>query len=789
MRYIHLFAIVSIMLSAGLQGKPHLVNCSIRQGNGVARFNSMSAHLDWLLRNPDEEAATVTLQVRPSHGTLEAVYSRDIIVPPKMEMAGNAELVTMEVTEYLVELLQNGACIEKETLPVHTSNARCYLTAILTDEVAKLGLSQIQKHKEVSSRIGNVMFNFKNVPSHWGGAYGFSSIILLTPFLSNYSVAQQQALVDYVAQGGTLIIAGADAAFAMKGTLLETLLPYAPTGTFRTDELAGLAKAFQVKNLKERPPFDENGVPTGRPCLTLLNTVLQEEAVELMRMDARTLVARRFFGRGTVLGLAFNPFELCIANEQFIPGVWNMLIVNTRFDSVFKASYDIGYANEALQLMQGYSIPSVSSIVTILLVYIIGGGLILLVMFRLKRHSQGWLLVCLFGVAVTLYVMVRARHITGATADLSMANLRVSTWDGARGATMNNSLFLSRMDMQPKVTADFEQVLLRTPPKNSSVLYSQDSMPSTPTWFKSDGKTTGIEKFTMQQMRPRSLTWFEKGRNTLANRGQLPEVGYDPAGIRLKDWRLPEELASAKRAILLMPNGQRTLHVADGAVVDSGANSRIEADTLLTSAMRYLASIPVQTTTLALVMPTLSSVPLALETGFRGQPASVYDYDIVFVNARIPQGEKPAFIDRNMLSFDLPANTAFRLGLKDGHWLPMQFTGMEQNSHDIVFHVPVEMAVPSPEKVTLNLDVSTTGMGLSFNPALVACDGTRIDYMEKQGNVYVFYPAGKVVVSPVTSRIYLAIRTHVDGGGVKGAMMARSNFWQVHSISVEIQNK
>ncbi|MBR4674466.1 MAG: hypothetical protein IKP00_08375 [Victivallales bacterium] len=787
MKYIHIFVGVFLLLSAGVEGKPHLVNCSIRQGNGTVRINSMAARLDWVLRNPDETAAKVTLQVRPSYGNLDAVFSRDVIVPPNMEVAGNAEMVAMEGTEYLVELLQNGVRIEKETLPVHTSHARYYLTAVLTDKVEKLGFSQIQKNREVSSRIGNVMFNSKNVPSHWGGFYGVSSMILLTPSLSAYSEAQQQALVDYVAQGGTLIIGGAAAAFAMQGTLLETLLPYVPAGTYTTDELAGLAKAFQVKNLKEIPPFDEDGVPTGRPCLTLLNAVLQKDAMELMRLNARTLVSRRYFGRGTVLGLAFNPFELCMANELFIPPVWNMLIVNTRFDSVFKASYDIGYANEALQLMQGYSIPSVSSIVTILLVYIIGAGLILLVMFRLKRHSQGWLLVCLYGVCVTLYVMGRARNITGTTADLSLANLRVSTWDGARGATMNNSLFLSRKDMQPQVTADFEQVLLRTQPQNTSILNRQDSMPSTPTWFKSDGKTSGIEKFTMQQMRPRSITWFEKGRNTLANRGILPEVGYAPSGIRLKDWRLPEELASAKRALLLMPHGQRTLHIADGVVVDSGANSRIEADTLLTSAMRYLASIPVQTTMLALVISTSSNTPLALSASFRGQPANVYDYDIVFVNARIPQGEKPAFIDRNMVNYELPSGSGLRLSLKDGNWMPMQYTGMERASYDVIFHVPEEMAVASPEKVVLNLDVMTTGTGLAFKPVLVACDGTRIDYMEKQGNAFTFYPAGKVVVSPVTSQIYLAIYLKYDG--VPTGAMARSNFWQIHDISAEIHNK
>ena len=775
------------MLSAGLLAKPKLVTCSLRQGSGPVRINSMPSRLDWQLSNPDETAATVTLQVRPSHGELEAVFARNITIPPKMEVSGNAEFVAIDASEYLVELLQNGTRLEKDTLPVQMGNARYYLTAILTDKVANLGMSHIQKHKAVTSRIGNVMFNSKNVPSHWEGFYGFASLILLSPSLETYTEAQQQAIVDYVMQGGTLILAGHDAAFAMKGTLLGSLLPFAPVGTFTTDELAGLAKTFLVKNLKEQSAFNEDGVPTGRPCLTLLNTILHEEAQELLRLDGRTLAARRYVGRGTVVGLAFNPFELCKANELFIPPVWNMVIVNTRYNSIFKTLYDIGYANEALQLMQGYSIPPVSSIVTILLVYMIGAAIILLVMFKLKRHSQGWLLVCLYGVCVTLYVMGRARHITGATADLSMANLRLSTWDGARGATLNNSLFLSRQDMQPQVSADSGQVLMRTQPKSTNLMNRQDSMPSTPTWFKSDGKTSSIEKFTMQQMRPRSLTWFEKGRNTLANRGSLPEVIYAPTGIQLKDWRLPVELANAKRALLLMPHGQRTLQIVEGVVVDSGTSSRIEADTLLTSAMRYLASLPVQTTTLALVVPTTSNFSLALEATFRKQPASIYDYDIVFVNARIPHGEKPAFIDRNMLDFELPANSTFRLSMKDGQWLPTQYTGVQQTGYDILFHVPEEMVVPSPEKVILNLDVTTSGAGFSFKPVLVACDGTRIDFMEKQGSSYTFYPAGKVVVSPVTSQVHLSMSTLVEGAPM-GAM-TRSNFWQVHSISADIQNK
>ncbi len=787
MRYIHIFIGVFFMLSAVLLAKPKLENCSLRQGNGAVRVNSLPSRIDWMISNPDDAAATVTLQVRPSHGELEAVFSREITIPPKMQISGNAEFVASDTSEFLVEFFQNGVRLQKDTIPVQMNNARYYLTAIMADGAVNLGMSHIQKHKSVNSRIGNVMFNSKNAPSHWGGFYGYSSIILLAPALTAYTVSQQQALVDYVAQGGTLIVAGPDIAFAIKGTLLEPLLPFTPVGTFKTDELAGLAKAFQVKKLEEQPAFDKDGVPSGRPCVTLLNTILHDEAQELIRLDGRTLAARRYVGRGTVLGLAFNPFELCKANELFIPPVWNMVIVNTRYNSVFKTSYDIGYANEALQLMQGYSIPPVSSIVTILLVYMIGGGLILLVMFKLKRHSQGWLLVCLYGVCVTLFVMNRARHITGATADLSMANLRLSTWDGARGATLNNSLFLSRSDMQPQVSANWEQVLMRTQPKSNSVIHQQESMPSTPTWFKSDGKNSSIEKFTMQQMRPRSLTWFEKGRNTLANRGILPEIGYAATGIQLKEWRLPDELANAKRALLLMPHGQRTLQIAEGVVVDSGTNTRIEADTLLTSAMRYLASLPVQTTTLALVIPTTSTAPLALEASFKKEPASVYDYDIVFVNVRIPRGEKPAYIDRNMLDFELPVISGFRVCMKDGVWMPLQYTGMEQTSYDILFHIPEEMAVPSPEKVILNLDTTSSGTGLSFKPVLVACDGTRIDYMEKQGSSYTFYPAGKAVVFPVTSQIYLAIRTHVDRAPM--GTMTRTNFWQVHSISAEVYNK
>ena len=92
------------MLSAGLFAKPKLVSCSLRQGNGPVRINSLPSRIDWLLGNPDDAAATVTLQVRPSQGELEAVFSREVTIPPKMEISGNAEFVALDTSEFLVEL-------------------------------------------------------------------------------------------------------------------------------------------------------------------------------------------------------------------------------------------------------------------------------------------------------------------------------------------------------------------------------------------------------------------------------------------------------------------------------------------------------------------------------------------------------------------------------------------------------------------------------------------------------------------------------------------------------------
>ena len=763
-----------------------LISVTIRQGNGAPRMLSISAKLIWRISNSDAKPATATLQLRPTTGESEAIFSREITVPPQTELIESTEIVLADTTEYLAELLQNGNRIQKETIPIHAISSRHYLVALLTDSTDNLSLGFVQKNNQLSSHIQFLTHSCQNAPSHWGSLCGYSAVILLSPDLSAYSVPQMLALIDFVQQGGTLIIGGPDAAFAMKGTLLEELLPFDPIGQFTTDGLSDAAKTFRIKEFKEPPEFDQNGVPTNRPNQRFLNALLHDDAVEILSQGGRTAVARKYVGRGTVLGLVFQPFELTRSNELFVLPIWEMLLSNSRFHSIFKSSYEESYANHALQQMQGYSIPSVSTIAAILLIYLLGSAIILAVMFKLRRHSQGWLLVCLFGVCVTAYTMARARHITTAQANFSLANLSLSNWDGKRGATRNTTLFLSRSDLKPEVTYNLDELILRPQPKNNYLLDRGKAMPSTPLWFKNNGKNGRIEKFTLQQMRPRIVTWFSQGENHLQNHAQLPEIDYTDSGVRLKDWKLPDELKATNRAILLMPNAQRNLHIANGIVSDTGTNTKIEADTLLTAAIQYLAAMPVQTTTLALIAQQPESPPLKLAATDRNSPASVYNYDIVFVNARLPKGKKPAFIDKNMLDFDLPANSALRLAIKEGKWQSIQATMPGSRGYELSFHIPNEMAIPSPEKITFNFDLLNTNNSMSITPVLIACDGSQISSMETQGPSYIFYPAGKAVISPITSSITFSLVQVSKNSAPPQNLMTRACQWQIRSASAEI---
>ncbi|MBO4513316.1 MAG: hypothetical protein J5746_11175 [Victivallales bacterium] len=786
LRKTHLVLLLLIAICIEAFAVPKVRVVSVQQGNSAFNIGNSVGRLEWQMENPDATPELVTLKLSSESGT-PFIYSREIRLPAKSSVQGTAHLYLNDSGRYKVECLHRGKPIYKESpmLPVKSMHHFCI--GIINDKYDLRGYSKVQKMKELPYRAAFSSFRAANAPEHWGYYGALSMLVLLGADFENYSTPQMSAIVDFVAMGGTLLIGMPETALKMKGTVLEQLLPFEPVSLRQTESYSNLARLFGVSPWKESQDFDEDGKQIARPVNVMLNVLPQKGCRPILSQNGTAYAYTRYFGRGKVIACIFNPFEICAMDERFILPVWKFIMYNSGYMPSNQAVYDTKKVNDTLQMLHGYSIPSAGFVGGLLLVYIIVVLCIMTVAFFTKHQTLGWLASCAFGIAITVFIMVRASGIADSKAVLSTANVSVSAWNGARGASQNNSLMLASKDVQAQARVSSEHVFLR--PQQPPTFMVRSNMAQVGNWIAEEGQSAYLEKLSFQKMRPRSLLWLTSSEKAGQPLYEMPVLDMREEGLRLRDWKLPEELRSGRRALLVTSHGTRTLDISGGFVRDTAMTQHLEADTVLLSVSDYIAALPKKGPCLALVRPN----PPGKECLLRPSPVNdescgVYDYDIVMVQAEIACDEVPKVVSSDVIQMQVSQDSSLRTLYNDGEWMQVPTTNMTGGNLCVLFHVPPEYSVEAPAEVRLDLSVLVPGNDVKFEPVIKACNGKKLNYTSRKGSTYIFQTEGTKILSPIENNIEVIlnmIRTQNNVGIVSGA---RTNYWKITELSATVVN-
>ncbi|GBC91690.1 hypothetical protein HRbin15_00145 [bacterium HR15] len=138
------------------------------------------------------------------------------------------------------------------------------------------------------------------------------SVILLGAGAERMSSEQWRALLDWVRLGGTLIVPGGPGALYLQHPVLRPLLP------------------VQVQGLGELPALDAVGTFAGHnPPLDKATVTLSRPAPGgevLLQQNGVPLIARRPYGLGVILFLAFSPWDQPMRSYEGNPALWQRLL-------------------------------------------------------------------------------------------------------------------------------------------------------------------------------------------------------------------------------------------------------------------------------------------------------------------------------------------------------------------------------------------------------------------------------------------------------------------------------
>ena len=170
--------------------------------------------------------------------------------------------------------------------------------------------------------------DFQGLPTHWTGydSVDFFVIRGISLVERRISKRQQQALLDWIQRGGTLLVSGGADRRQLRGSFLETFLPV---------ELGALRRATQIPESMQRfgfvadSPFD------------LIEFKSKPGMVALAGNGDQIYIAKRFLGGGQIISLGFDynapPFSDSPGAEAF----WKwMLGVEARTPRHAEARYE-----------------------------------------------------------------------------------------------------------------------------------------------------------------------------------------------------------------------------------------------------------------------------------------------------------------------------------------------------------------------------------------------------------------------------------------------------------------
>jgi len=767
-----------------LHATPRIQSATLMQGSSMPRIPDSTAYLHWSLENPDAESVTVTLQLEPDSGSSGAIYSTTIKLGPATKIDGRSRVSIGNAERYIVSLIQQNIRVHKTDILLRQNPRNRLNIAILTDADDLSGYSDLAKNETLYRRLQFSLIRFRNIPNHFSGFNIYDLLILFKPDLEHYSASQRRAVLDFVRQGGTIVLCAADTAFALEETELEELLPFQPVGKRIYEGLASLRQSFE---LPAKPPIlrDDNGDLLAPVLQELLEVLSPENSTVLLRQEGRPLFCLGQAGLGSVLALCFDPFKLGKADPDLLLPIWNTIIrYSNHLPSVMQPD-GTARLNETLQHLQGYVIPPVNEILYIFLLYAACGILILTVCFYLKRPALGWGILCVFGLCYTLFIFRKAQNIAVNQPDRCFTAISTGIWDGSYGSLCGTGNLFAKSDCRPTVTANAVRTFF-LPPARSTEHEGGTAIAPSPLHITTNWENSSLENISIQQYRPRTLSWMRSSGKDGQNKAALPELLITENGFQLQPWQIPANLNNAQRAVLVLPGDVLPLDLHNGMISSSKHHfDGMEADLVFLSACKYIQTLRLPNPALCLISARITPCWELFDIDNGEEEFSGYDYHLEFIPVTVPQVSVNYSINPEFITLDIPPKSILRQYYQHGEFAEIMIQEGFSQPLLLDFNIHPTFHGVLASEIRIDLDISNPSGKATFELRLLDSHDNRIEALRREGNTFIFRPTA-TVVDPVQNKIRAVLQLNSKPGNENG-ISQRINSWKILACKVQIR--
>ncbi len=391
------------------QTSPPAIDLSVTAGyNGLFRENQWFPLLVEVVNNGGDVTGRVVVRPDRSGNAFANTFSAPVEMP-----AGSRKSVFLYVsarsfaTEVRVEFIDaQGLPLAEQAVPLRNVFFQDQLHVVLTQATA--GSVDLTGVRSGGYTAHQANWLIENIPDQASALDAIDMMVISDIDTGPMSSAQRQAVADWVADGGHLVVTGG-ANWQATAAALEDLLPLQPDASSTVDNLDGLAALGSTGELR-----GETIAATG----TLIDQAQTLAATE----DGLPLLARRAWGLGTVDYLAVDPLAQPMRDWDGRSELWFTLAASVEPLPAWSHDlFDTDRATNAVEIMPGLDLlPDVLPLCGFLAAYVaLIGPLNYVILNRINRREWAWLTIPVFIGIFSVLAWVVGFNLRGNTATVS----------------------------------------------------------------------------------------------------------------------------------------------------------------------------------------------------------------------------------------------------------------------------------------------------------------------------------------------------------------------------------
>jgi hypothetical protein len=294
----------------------------------------------------------------------------------------------------------NGRRVLTQTGTLRSLGLNDILVGVLSDQTTGIpSLGQVTQPNQTAS-VFEEQLDPTTMPSVAQILTNFDMIVLDNFTTSSLNQNQLQALQNWVAQGGTLVVVGGP---QWRGTLTPLPANMLPVNIAGTSTLPAGTNLLPVGGPSNSGPGQHATVGKIPSALTISDATVTPASTVLLATGQTPLIVQSSYEQGNVFYLAFDPTLTPLTNWSTTSEIWKGLLIRALGDRFLDASQNpSSYGNESidgswgtlLQSLFPNAFPTTWLILALLIGYVvILGPIRLLIVHFTRKRTWSWRIV------------------------------------------------------------------------------------------------------------------------------------------------------------------------------------------------------------------------------------------------------------------------------------------------------------------------------------------------------------------------------------------------------------